>query len=149
MKTLIKSVLFLALVMLPLSLLAQSTSVVGKWYTFDDADGSRKSIVEIKKGANGIYEGTIVEILTGNVDKRCVDCSGEYKDKPILGLTIVKKLKGDGQKLSGGTILDPNNGKVYSCNITLEEGGESLKVRGSLDRFGLLGRTQTWKRVGK
>ncbi|MFA5713412.1 MAG: DUF2147 domain-containing protein [Bacteroidales bacterium] len=136
--------LLAGLFMLPLFLYGQPSKMVGRWFTFDDVDGSKKSVVEITKKSNGIYEGTIVEILTGNTNKRCVDCSGEDKDKPILGLKIIKNLKESGKKLSGGTILDPNNGKVYNCTISLEEGNNNqIKLRGSLDKFGLLGRNQT------
>jgi uncharacterized protein (DUF2147 family) len=46
--------------------------------------------------------------------------------------------------LTGGTILDPNNGKVYKCNISYDTKTGHLNVRGSLDRGGLIGRTQTW-----
>jgi uncharacterized protein (DUF2147 family) len=42
---------------------------------------------------------------------------------------------------SGGKILDPENGKTYKCSLTLEEGGQKLKVRGLIG-FSLLGRTQ-------
>ncbi len=46
--------------------------------------------------------------------------------------------------LTGGTILDPANGKVYKCNISLDAKTGKLKVRGSLDKKGMIGRTQTW-----
>ncbi|MGN0191790.1 MAG: DUF2147 domain-containing protein, partial [Candidatus Cryptobacteroides sp.] len=44
----------------------------------------------------------------------------------------------------GGTIYDPGNGKTYNCSMKLE--GDVLKVRGSLDKRGLLGRTMDWFR---
>ena len=51
-------------------------------------------------------------------------------------------------KLTNGTILDPTNGKLYKCNISLEfTGGDKLNVRGSLDKRGLIGRSQIWIRL--
>lgn len=50
-----------------------------------------------------------------------------------------------GKVWDDGTIMDPKNGKEYSCKIELE-GQDKLKVRGYLG-FSLLGRTQTWFRV--
>jgi uncharacterized protein (DUF2147 family) len=49
----------------------------------------------------------------------------------------------DGE-LRGGKVLDPENGKFYYAKIYLENG--KLILRGSLDKRGLLGRSQTWIR---
>jgi uncharacterized protein (DUF2147 family) len=45
---------------------------------------------------------------------------------------------------SGGTILDPNNGKTYNAKVTVIEGGKKLEMRGSIV---FIGRTQIWIRV--
>jgi uncharacterized protein (DUF2147 family) len=53
----------------------------------------------------------------------------------------------DGQSLEweDGTICDPNNGKVYECNMWINpENLNELKVRGYIL---FLFRTQTWLRV--
>jgi uncharacterized protein (DUF2147 family) len=52
------------------------------------------------------------------------------------------KYKG-ANKWEGGKIYDPNNGKTYSCKMTLE--GNTLKVRGFVG-ISLLGRTTIWTR---
>jgi uncharacterized protein (DUF2147 family) len=72
--------------------------------------------------------------------KTCSACSGADKDKPVVGLVILKdlSLKKDGS-YGGGTILDPNDGKVYKATVWVEHG--KLKVRGYL---GIFHRTQTW-----
>jgi uncharacterized protein (DUF2147 family) len=38
--------------------------------------------------------------------------TGADKDKPIVGLVIVKDLGRDGASWKGGTILDPDDGKI-------------------------------------
>ena len=43
-----------------------------------------------------------------------------------------------------GTILDPNNGKVYDVRMVPIEGGKRLQVRGYIGPFY---RTQFWDRV--
>ena len=52
----------------------------------------------------------------------------------------------DGKLVSGdkGRVLDPDNGKFYYGKIWLEDG--KLILRGSLDKKGILGRSQTWIR---
>ncbi len=121
-------------------------SPVGQWKTFDDETNEAKSIVEIYE-AEGKLMGKVVEILTpGEENKLCEKCPGEKKNKPILGLIILRDLTAGNGEYSGGSILDPNNGKTYSCRITVEDGGAKLKVRG-FRGFALLGRTQYWHRV--
>ena len=63
----------------------------------------------------------------------------------MVGLVIVRDMKFENGSLVGGTILDPANGKTYYASIDLESTGK-LKVRGSLDKHGLLGRSQFWVR---
>lgn len=129
-----------------MSVFAQADKIVGKWKTIDDKDGSEKSIVLIFKATNGKYYGTI-EKLFKNPDGICSECEGANKNKPNLGLRIINNLVELDGKLTGGTILDPKNGKVYKCNISLDNKTGHLIVRGSLDSGGLIGRSQTWIRA--
>lgn len=122
---------------------AQINQIVGKWQTIDDEDGSKKSVVHIFKSTNGKYYGKI-EHLFKNPDKKCTECSGTEKDKPILGMIIIREMKESKNQLTGGTILDPKTGKIYKCNISFDKATGNLIVRGSLDAMGLLGRSQTW-----
>ena len=125
---------------------AQADKIIGKWKTIDDKDGSAKSIVYIFKATNGKYYGKIDKMFKDS-DKRCIECEGINKNQPILGMTIINNLIEKNNKLTGGTILDPKNGKVYNCNLSIEKGGDKLIVRGSLDKSGWIGRSQTWIRV--
>jgi len=143
MKTLFTIVLFFGF---SLSGFAQVDKIMGKWKTIDDKDGSEKSIVLIFKATNGKYYGKI-EKLFKEPEKICTECEGANKNQPILGMMIINNLVEKDNKLTGGTILDPKNGKVYKCNISLESGNEKLSVRGSLDRGGWIGRSQTWLRI--
>ena len=71
--------------------------------------------------------------------KTCTKCTGADKDKPFIGLVIIKDLGPDGDRYKGGTILDPSDGKVYKGEVWLEDG--QLKVRGYL---GVFYRTRMW-----
>ncbi len=125
---------------------AQVSKIVGKWKTIDDADGSEKSIVHIFKATNGKYYGKI-EHLFKDPAKLCTECDGELKNKPVMGMMVINNMTEHEGTLTGGTILDPNNGKVYKCNLSYDSKTGNLNVRGSLDKRGLIGRTQTWKKV--
>ena len=119
--------------------------VFGKWKTIDDKSGDAKAFIEIYEEEGKAY-GRILELINPKQkDPKCDRCPDEDKDKPVVGLKFIKGLQKDGAIYSGGKILDPANGKLYKCYITLVE-KDKLKVRGYIG-ITLLGRTQYWYRV--
>jgi uncharacterized protein (DUF2147 family) len=125
--------------------LIHSQSVIGKWKTIDDETGDAKSIVEVYSKSGKIY-AKVIEILDlEHKNSVCIKCSGEDKNKSILGLIVIKGLTKDGSEYNSGEILDPKNGKLYKCALSLES-KDKLKIRGYIG-FSLLGRTQYWYRV--
>ncbi|WP_117310981.1 DUF2147 domain-containing protein [Stenotrophomonas sp. G4] len=140
------------LLALPLCLAALSAqaadSATGRWKTIDDKTGKVKSIVEISQAANGTLSGKVVEILHSDKGPNpvCDGCEGANKNKPVKGMTILWNLsqdKGTTSKWSGGTILDPANGKTYRSKIELQPGGGKLDVSGCI---AFICRAQTWVR---
>ena len=124
-----------------------SQSILGTWKTLDDETGKEKSIVEIYEQDGKIY-GKIIELLEKeNKGKKCINCSGTDKDKPIQGMVIIRGLSKDGDEYNGGKILDPKSGKIYKCSLSLES-KDKLTVRGYIG-ISLLGRTQKWIRIKK
>lgn len=126
--------------------LAQMTPA-GNWHSFDEKTGELKSLVVINE-ANGALNGHIEALLRKDADQKklCTACTDDRKDKPVLGMEIIrgaKKVEGK-DAWEGGKILDPENGKEYTLRLTPIEGGKKLEVRGSILFFG---RTQTWVRV--
>jgi uncharacterized protein (DUF2147 family) len=123
-------------------------SPAGLWRTIDDDTKQEKSLVRIKESA-GVFSGTIEKLLdlTVKPDAVCEKCSDERKDKPLLGLTILRNLRqsaDDKAVWDGGDIVDPNNGKVYRSRLKPVEGGKKLEMRGYIGPFY---RTQVWIRV--
>lgn len=118
-------------------------SITGKWKTIDDETNKPKSIVEIFE-KEGKYYGKILKLFRTpdeEQDPLCEECPPEderYKKK-IIGMEILKEMVKSGSEYSEGTILDPNNGKIYRCKIWRE--GNNLKLRGY---WGPFYRTQTW-----
>ena len=125
---------------------AQADKIVGMWKTIDDETKEEKSYVKIYKASNGFYYGKVTKLLKDPQDKKCEECKGKLHNKPIVGMVILIKMKADGDKLEDGKILDPGNGKFYHCTMELDS-NDKLKVRGSLDGWGIAGRTQYWYRI--
>lgn len=128
--------------LMTVALFAQNNQdVVGRWKTIDDASGKEKSVVEIFKKSDGKYYGKITQLLMKPSNENCVKCKDDRKNKPLIGLEIIRGLSKDGSEFSGGTITDPQTGKSYKCIIVRD--GDKLNVRGYVG-FSLIGRTQTW-----
>lgn len=129
-----------------LSAAAQMTPV-GTWQTIDDKTNEVKSEITVVETA-GVVTGKVSKLLRKDTkqDATCTECTDDRKDKPILGLEIIRGAKkAEGKEVwEDGKILDPENGKNYTLRLTPIEGGKKLEVRGSV--FGI-GRTQTWVRV--
>lgn len=136
-----KTVLFSLMIIFSTVLFAQRNSVLGQWKTVDDNTGRIRSVVEIYEKEGKIY-GKIVKLFREPhevQDPVCKACTDHRKDKKVVGMEIITGLAKDGDEYSDGVILDPENGKSYSCKIWVEDG--KLKVRGYI---AFLYRTQTW-----
>lgn len=135
------------LAVVPSAAHANDATPVGLWRTIDDKTGKEKSLVRITE-VNGELRGTIEKLIrepNEDPNPMCDKCSGDKKNKPVLGMMILNGLKRDGKEWAGGEILDPNNGKTYKCKMSVDESGKKLNVRGFIG-VSLLGRTQVWLR---
>ena len=140
MKKIIFSIIAL---MVPLGA-AFAQDVVGKWKL---DDGS--AIVEVYQQGDA-FNGKIVWLAEpteadGTPAKDLNNPDKSLRSRQLIGLNMLSGLKKAGTEYKGGSIYDPGNGKTYNCSMKLE--GNVLKVRGSLDKRGLLGRTMDWFRV--
>lgn len=127
---------------------ADRTSPVGLWKTIDDKTQQPRSLVRILE-AGGALEGRIEQLLNrqpdDDPDNLCRACKGERKDRPVIGMKILWGLVQDGDAWEGGEILDPKNGKTYSCKLRVSADGTKMEVRGFIG-LSLIGRSQTWVR---
>lgn len=134
-----------ALIFNALMVNSQSVDIEGIWKNFDDEDGKEKSHIQITK-INGNYRAKVIKLLPDAKLTHCHKCKGELKGKKIEGLEIFKNLEKTGQNTwSGGKILNPKNGKEYSCKLELED-ANTLKVRGYIGSPAF-GKTQIWLRI--
>lgn len=140
-------ILTVALCLIHSTAIAATDSPAGLWQTIDDASGKPRSLIRISE-QNGEYSAVVEKGLlpTDTGDKVCDKCTDARKGQKIIGMTIAKGLKKNGNQYDGGEILDPENGKLYKCKMKLDDTGNQLEVRGYIG-ISLLGRSQTWTRV--
>ncbi len=128
------------------TLLAQTASPIGRWKTLNEDTGEARSIIRIYERDGQLF-GDIAEILGKGADAgaKCTKCEGPDRNRPILGLTIIRNLSRDGDEWNGGTVFDPEKGASYRLSIWLEPDAPNvLYVRGK--HWTGLYRTQQWVR---
>jgi hypothetical protein len=142
-RSIVRLSVVLAALALP-GLAGAQDSPAGRWQTIDES-GKPKSIVEIRQAGDGTYTGRIVELLNpSRPNPTCDKCSDDRKDRPITGMEIIRGMRAErGGGYGGGTILNPEEGKVYRSKMKLVEGGSKLEVAGCIAFFC---RTQVWLR---
>lgn len=132
-----KHLLLLALVFCSMIASAQIDKIVGEWYTVDDKTGEVKALVNIYQDDNGLYYGQIIKVFKDGV---------ENPDSDRKGMVIVKDMQEDNGILKGGTVYEPESEKTYYAKISYNADDNTITLRGSLDKKGWLGRSQTWKK---
>jgi len=128
---------------------AQMTPV-GLWHTIDDETNQPKGEIRITEN-NGVLSGVVGRALKEDPKAKtvCDLCTDERKNQNIIGMEILRNLTREGKDsdylwAGKGTILDPNNGKVYTVKMKPIDGGKRLQVRGYI---GVFYRTQYWIRA--
>ena len=119
-------------------------NAIGHWQVVD-SDGKPGGKVDTYL-ENGQLFGRVTEVHPGRTPQDvCDKCSGEYKNRLILGMVNMRNFHPDGDDWVGGTVVDPENGKEYKGKIWAE-GNDKLHMRGYIG-ISLLGRTEVWVRI--
>ncbi|HAS79491.1 MAG TPA: hypothetical protein DCR90_01115 [Fusobacteriaceae bacterium] len=117
-----------------------------------------KFIINIEKIKDNEYIGHVVWLkdlyypkgdkMEGveQYDRNNPDKSLRVESRKVMGLLVVGELFEKDSKLQGGWIYDSWNGKMYHGSAKLLD-ENTLKLRGSFDRWGILGLSQKAKRV--
>lgn len=125
--------------------------LAGTWKTIADegADKGKAKSYLLLYESNGAYFAKVTKLLLKPQDTLCDKCKGDLYNKPVVGMVLMSNMKKTGKvdkkfgdEYAGGKIMDPDNGKFYTCKIWVK--GDTLTVRGYIAFFY---RTQRWYRV--
>jgi uncharacterized protein (DUF2147 family) len=144
------SILFLLFIgQLPAEVPGGNLTPEGYWKTIDDKTGEVKSIVKIWIAEDGTLKGRVEKVFPKegeDPNPKCDKCKGDKKDQPVLGMEILWGFEGAGAEWKNGNALDPENGKIYNCQLEVIENGQKLKVFGYIRIIFKIGRSQIWIR---
>lgn len=136
---------------LGLALAAPAASALGLWKTVDDETHQPRSIVRIWE-QGGRLKGRIEKVFLRpgeSLTDPCTKCPPPFKDKPSLGMEFLWGFEADGERWVDGSVLDPDNGKIYHCELTPSADGKRLQVYGYIRVIFKIGRSQTWYRASE
>lgn len=125
----------------------RNDEISGHWLT---EGGLSTVLLEVE---SGLLTGTVVELAeplteNGEVKTDRYNPDPALRLNPIIGMRILWGFRRDDSgKWVKGRVYDPEEGRTYHAGITQE--GDRLLLRGSLDRWGMLGRTTVWTRQKK
>ena len=145
----IRTTLIAAALLIHAAAFAQTTPV-GLWKIIDDKTKKERTLIRIVD-TGGTLSGKIEKRLdpdakAGDV---CDKCADDRKDQPLQGLQLIRGITKNANtenRWDGGTVIDPEEGKVYKARMTPIEGGKKLELRAYIG-VPMIGRTQTWIRV--
>lgn len=115
-------------------------AIVGVWMP---SEGTAYVKIFKEKGKD-IYHGKIVWLKVPNDEDG--NPRKDPEGKEILNMLNLRNFVFEDDEWVDGTIYDPKTGNTYYSTIEMVN-KDKLEVRGSLDPFGLVGRTDTWVRM--
>lgn len=126
---------------------AQVGKMLGQWNTFDDKTGDKRSTVRIYEVGDGTYQAEIVTLYEKDAEGQYQVMKAPFPKgyENVIGTKLFTNMKQEDDLLKG-EVYDPESKKTYYGKVTYKAKTDELVLRGSLDRAGWLGRSQTWKR---
>jgi uncharacterized protein (DUF2147 family) len=88
------------------------------------------------------YFGKSIWVATSGKDTK--NPNESLRNRGVLGIELLSNFSYNDGSYTDGQIYDPEDGKIYSCKMSLK--GNSLKVRGYIG-ISLFGRTEIFERI--
>lgn len=122
----------------------------GLWESRYDASNTPSSHIRITTQPNGELIGVIETAYPRpgeNPSPNCTKCTGDNKDKPIIGIKVLWGMMPSGEnQWDSGHVLNVETGEKYSGTMTLVDNGNTLELRGYV-LTPMFGETKTWRRI--
>ncbi|RFM25691.1 DUF2147 domain-containing protein [Deminuibacter soli] len=129
-----------------LAAFAQKEPIEKTWFNEE-----KTAKIEVYKAVDGKLYGKLVwmQDATDANGKPRTDSKNpneSLRNTPLMNYPILKGFtKGKTEGVyEGGTVYDPKTGKTYCGKLTLQAGGNELKLKGYICSFSMLGRTSVW-----
>lgn len=106
---------------------ADTGSPVGFWQVYDEDTQQPTSVVHIWNN-KGVLQGKVVKLF-GDRNAVCSECSGDMRNKPIMGMVVLWGFTKQDDGWKNGKVLAIKKGKVYNADLALTDSGQKLAVQ--------------------
>lgn len=132
-------------------------SAIGYWMSVDDDGVTATGYWQLYLQGDKLF-GKMIYAIGERVDLKLEMCDTKpyptypeqvnLREKTVIDTVLMWNMeyKAPGQ-WQRGRIIDPQSGKMYYVKVAQKDG--KLKMTGSLDKAGVLGRSQTWVKTTK
>ncbi len=140
-------ILLLSFMVVSLSYAETNISPVGNWTTMDPYSKKSKEVIQITEDENHMLTGKIIKVFDPTQNRTmCETCPEEFKNKPLVGMEVLWGVtQATKYTWNNGRMLNPRIGRVFSCNLTVSQDGQTITNR-IYGNSGLV-RTQIWYRA--
>lgn len=134
--------------------LAAKEDILGKWISTPYKDGNQ-IIIEVYQNEDGKFYGKMIDQTVPTYqsgEKKGQEKTDEKNPDPALrnrslvGVELLEALVYDEEKdnYREGSVYIPGMGKTLYAKVQIEN--DVMKMKGSFDKSGLIGKTQIWNR---
>jgi uncharacterized protein (DUF2147 family) len=124
-------------------------SLVGRWSAYEADEKTTTTIELFREGET--LSGRVLGITDAqgqSLQRVCSRCAGEQAGKPIVGMRFLWGLREDGERWTGGKVMDLRDGltqgKSANAELSLVEGRAVLYAYVGLR---VLGQNRVWTRI--
>lgn len=126
---------------------ADNKSPAGDWLGFYEDTQTPGAKIQVTVDKNGLLSAHYIELYPKAGEKiptTCTDCTGEFKDKPLMNMPMLWDLHYKDGKWIDGHGFSLERKRTFHASAWLSEDGNTLYVRG---KVGLFSHTQQLQRL--
>lgn len=149
--------LWILFFLFPNLVFAAREDILGKWISTKYKDGNQ-IIIEVIEKEDGKFYGKMIDQTVpfyqegefqGKEKMDLKNPDPSLKHRKLVGVEMLKSIAYQEEKdrYDGGTVYTPGMGKTLYASVQVEK--DSMKMKGSFDKAGILGKTQLWHRYEK
>lgn len=149
--------LWILFFLFPNLLFAAREDILGKWISAQHKDGNQ-IIIEIIEKTDGKFYGKMIGQtipiyqegeFQGQEKMDLKNPDKTLRHRKLVGIEMLQSLSYQEEKdrYQNGTVYVPGMGKTLYASVQIEK--DTMKMKGSFDKSGMIGKTQVWKRYEK
>lgn len=145
-----KKIYLTFMLLLSIFALADKSDILTTFIIEERKEHGNNVLIEFKEELDGTISGYIIDL--SNKEGQTIDTLNpdpELRGQSLIGMKFIKNFKYDesDDRYLEGKIYDPTRGVWWNARAYID--GNAIYMKGSLDKYGILGLTKVWKKYPK